>query len=64
MKKVPEGFYTTSVKLGHPVAIEPEGGGAASDGNGNWETMGWVRAARTTVLGARRVPVRRMHLTG
>jgi hypothetical protein len=41
MKKVPAQFYTTSVRLNHPVAIEPEGGGAASDGNGNWETMGW-----------------------
>lgn len=41
MKKVPAQFYTTSVQLDHPVAIEPEGGGAASDGNGNWETLGW-----------------------
>jgi hypothetical protein len=41
MKKVPAQFYTTSVRLNHPVAIEPEGGGAASDGTGTWETMGW-----------------------
>ena len=33
-QKVPEQFYTTSVRIGHPIAIEPEGGGRASDGNG------------------------------
>lgn len=41
MGSVPEAFWTTSVKIGHPIAIEPEGGGRASDGNGNWDTMGW-----------------------
>merc|ERR1719272_2877024 len=41
MGSVPEQFYTTSVRIGHPIAIEPEGGGRASDGNGNWDTMGW-----------------------
>ena len=41
MQKIPEAFWTTSVKIGHPVAMEAEGGGRGSDGNGNWETMGW-----------------------
>jgi len=36
MPKVPAQFYTTSVRIGHPIAIEPEGGGKGSDGNGNY----------------------------
>ena len=39
MGSVPESFYTTSQELGHPVAIEPEGGGQASLGFANWDTM-------------------------
>ena len=41
MKEVPESFFTTSVQLRHPVAIEPGGGGEASGGSANWDTMGW-----------------------
>jgi hypothetical protein len=38
---VPQTFYGTSLALHHPVAIEPEGGGQASLGFANWDTMGW-----------------------
>ena len=41
MGSVPQSFYTTSEGLNHPVAIEPEGGGQASLGFANWDTMGW-----------------------
>lgn len=39
MGSFPEEFYSESVKLGHPIALEPEGGGA--DQALNWDTMGW-----------------------
>jgi formylglycine-generating enzyme required for sulfatase activity len=32
-------FYAESASLGHPIALEPEGGG--SDQALNWTTMGW-----------------------
>lgn len=39
---VPKEFYDVSVKLGHSVAIEPEGrGNVVNDGAANWDTMGW-----------------------
>jgi hypothetical protein len=41
MGSIPESFYTTSEGLNHPVALEPEGGGQASLGFANWDTMGW-----------------------
>eukprot|EP01047_Picozoa_sp_COSAG01_P021803 COSAG01_NODE_1276_length_10938_cov_76.499862_9_plen_199_part_00 len=41
MHAVPENFFTTSVKLGRPVAIEPGGGGVASSGSLSWDTLGW-----------------------
>ena len=41
MHVVAENFYTTSVRLGRPVAIEPGGGGVASNGSLNWDTLGW-----------------------
>jgi len=34
-----EEFYAESAKLGHPIALEPEGGG--QDDALNWSTMGW-----------------------
>jgi hypothetical protein len=39
MPFVPEDFYTQSVKIGHPIAMEPEGSGTAD--SANWDTMGW-----------------------
>ena len=41
MGLVPAQFYVDSVGMDHPVAIEPEGGGSASEGPANWDTMGW-----------------------
>jgi len=35
----PEEFYAESAKLGHPIALEPEGGG--QDDALNWTTQGW-----------------------
>jgi formylglycine-generating enzyme required for sulfatase activity len=35
----PQEFFDESAKLGHPISLEPEGGG--SDQSLNWETMGW-----------------------
>lgn len=34
-----EEFYAESAKVGHPIALEPEGGG--TDKALNWQTMGW-----------------------
>jgi len=39
MPEVPESFWTAAVKVGHPEAFEPEGGGV--DDSLNWSTMGW-----------------------
>jgi hypothetical protein len=39
MGTIPEEFYTESVKLGHPIALEPEGGGGAE--TISWDTLGW-----------------------
>ena len=41
MGSIPESFFSTSEGLNHPVALEPEGGGQASLGSANWDTMGW-----------------------
>eukprot|EP00486_Rosalina_sp_Unknown_P008782 CAMPEP_0201589924 /NCGR_PEP_ID=MMETSP0190_2-20130828/172184_1 /ASSEMBLY_ACC=CAM_ASM_000263 /TAXON_ID=37353 /ORGANISM="Rosalina sp." /LENGTH=962 /DNA_ID=CAMNT_0048045033 /DNA_START=27 /DNA_END=2915 /DNA_ORIENTATION=+ len=40
MGSIPEDFYTYSRdKYGHPIALEPEGGGSLQ--SMNWDTMGW-----------------------
>jgi iron(II)-dependent oxidoreductase len=39
MKFVSEEFYAASLDVGHPLAIEPEGGGVVE--SLGWDTMGW-----------------------
>ena len=41
MGSVPKEFFNVGMQLRHPVAIEPEGGGNAVLGSGNWDSMGW-----------------------
>ena len=38
----PENFANLHSKMGHPMAIEPEGGGSlTTSGSAGWDTMGW-----------------------
>lgn len=39
MGSIPQEFYTESLNLSHPIALEPEGGGGGA--TIAWDTMGW-----------------------
>lgn len=40
MMYIPEEFWRASLRLGYPIAAEPEGGGFSCDGN--WSSAGWT----------------------